>query len=59
MLLTTFPYKCYLENKAIFQSPGPVNEEAPAKQNIFRKKDVIVLYYLFLTRVKEMYFRAF
>ena len=59
MLLTIYPYKSYLENKAKFQNPGPVNKEAPAKQNIFRKKDVMVLYYLFRTRAKEMYFRAF
>ena len=59
MLLTIYPYKCYLENKAIFQNPGPVNKEASAKQNIFRKKNVMVLYYLFRTRAKEMYFRTF
>ena len=59
MLLTIYPYKCYLENKAIFENPGPANKEAPAKQNIFRKKNVMVLYYLFRTRAKEMYFHAF
>ena len=59
MLSTIYPYKCYLENKAIFQNPGPANKEVPAKQKMFRKKDVTVLYYLFRTRAKEMCFRAF